>query len=245
MCITSNAAFLVPFSAPNVCIYASSDGHSCGQFNGCVTYGVAAAPDILQTTFENAKGRPGALKLMNGVLSEWRDAFVPAWIPLIVSEGSRDHPPPCQNTELSTETEIGTGEIITDPVKKLLDMNKVCSLCGRRPLLSFLVFISVDVWVMRPTSSRLGAQFSRALTGSIGPRKWRGVFLSTGFSIKTPGERQHRDEPWDSRRYRANTESQGWKTATAPPNASELSRVPVMLLTFGPYRILSSHAAGA
>ena len=30
---TSNAASLVPLSAPNVFFYAPTDGHSCGQFN--------------------------------------------------------------------------------------------------------------------------------------------------------------------------------------------------------------------
>ena len=49
------------------------------------------------------------------------------------------------------------------------------------------------------------------------------MFKSGGtcFSIRPKGERKHRDEPWDSRQYRANKEP--WKTAAAPPNASELS----------------------
>ena len=71
---------------------------------------------------------------------------------------------------------------------------------------------------------------------------------STGVSTKTQGERQHCDEPWDSRQYRANTEPWHWRTAAAPPNASELSRVPVMLYVRTlamrvRYRILSFHAA--
>ena len=57
---------------------------------------------------------------------------------------------------------------------------------------------------------------------------------STGFFNQTQGERKHRDEPWDSRQYRANTEPWHWKTAAAPPNASELSLVPVKRLTRRP-----------
>ena len=43
-----------------------------------------------------------------------------------MNEGSRYHPPPCQNTELPTEMEFGTGETIADPVKNLLGIVRVC-----------------------------------------------------------------------------------------------------------------------
>ena len=71
---------------------------------------------------------------------------------------------------------------------------------------------------------------------------------STGVLTKTQGERQHRDEPWDSRQYRANTEPWHWRTTT-PSSASELSRVPAvryvrtLAMRARQHRILSFHAA--
>ena len=43
-----------------------------------------------------------------------------AVVPRTVNEGSRYQPPPCQKSELSTETEFGRGEIIADAVRNLL-----------------------------------------------------------------------------------------------------------------------------
>ena len=51
MCIIGKASFLGSLSAPNVYVYVSSDGCNRGQVDVCVAYRVAAAAEILQTTF--------------------------------------------------------------------------------------------------------------------------------------------------------------------------------------------------